>query len=95
MRAEAGFCCERCLHPDDPQAGYMLTVHHLNGVPEDCRRANLAVLCQRCHLHIQNIPLDRLANQLELFDDFELRWLQPHLEGLGVRFPSAWISSSN
>lgn len=25
-------------------------MHHLNHLPEDCRRANLVALCQRCHL---------------------------------------------
>ncbi|MBA0124660.1 hypothetical protein H0B56_03805 [Haloechinothrix sp. YIM 98757] len=29
----------------------VLTVAHLNHQPEDCRDANLAALCQGCHLH--------------------------------------------
>lgn len=28
----------------------VLTVAHLNHLPEDCRRENLMVLCQGCHL---------------------------------------------
>jgi len=79
--------CERCGHPDDARAGYMLTVHHLNGNTEDSRRANLAALCQRCHLHIQNITLDHLSNQLEMFEPFELLWLDPHLYRLGLPVP--------
>lgn len=84
MKVVVGFKCERCLHPDDRENGYMLTVHHLNRIPEDCRRGNLAALCQRCHLHVQNIPLERLVNQLEMFEPFEHRWLKPHLEALGI-----------
>lgn len=72
----------------------MLTVHHLNCDPGDCRRANLAALCQRCHLHVQNIPLVQLANQLEMFEPFELRWLQPHLEGLGILAPAVGVRSN-
>jgi hypothetical protein len=87
MKVNAGFVCERCGHPDDPENGYMLTVHHLDGVPAHCQSANLPVLCQRCHLHVQNIPLYQLANQLEMFEDFEMRWLRPHLEGLGIPVP--------
>jgi len=88
-KAEVYFECERCGHPDDPEAGYTLTVHHLNGNPADCRRANLAALCQRCHLHVQNVDLRNLANQLEMFGDFEQKWLRPHLEGLGILAPEA------
>jgi len=69
----------------------MITVHHLNGNPGDCRPANLAVLCQRCHLHVQNMPLYKLANQLEMFGDFELIWLQPHLKGLGIPVPGVLV----
>jgi 5-methylcytosine-specific restriction endonuclease McrA len=28
----------------------VLTVHHLDGVPENSQRSNLVALCQRCHL---------------------------------------------
>lgn len=86
-RAEAGFRCERCRHPDDRYTGYMLTVHHLNKNKSDSRQANRTALCQRCHLHIEPIPLEALVNQLELFEPFELRWLKPHLEGLGIPIP--------
>lgn len=53
MKQKAGWCCERCGHPHDPRAGYTLTVHHLDGDKQNCRSANLAVLCQRCHLSVQ------------------------------------------
>jgi hypothetical protein len=33
--------------------------------------------------------MGRLINQLEMFEPFELRWLQPHLEALGIPIPGA------
>jgi hypothetical protein len=33
----------------------ILTVHHLNGVKNDCRWENLLACCQACHLHIQAV----------------------------------------
>lgn len=87
IRAEVGFRCERCRRSNDSQAGYMLGVHHINKVKADIRLANLAALCQRCHLHVEPIPLEALVNQLEMFEPFELRWLKPHLEGLGIPIP--------
>jgi len=51
----AGWRCEHCGQKDDRLAGYMLTVHHLNGIKADCRWQNLVALCQRCHLHIQAV----------------------------------------
>lgn len=53
VKEEAGWKCERCHHPNDPQAGYILTVHHLDHNPENNIRTNLAALCQRCHLKFQ------------------------------------------
>lgn len=44
--------CESCGLPVRPYN--LLTVHHLNGNPQDCRMGNLAVLCQKCHLKHQN-----------------------------------------
>jgi hypothetical protein len=35
----------------------ILTVHHLNGNKADCRWWNLAALCQRCHLRVQQVVL--------------------------------------
>jgi 5-methylcytosine-specific restriction endonuclease McrA len=78
VKDAAGHKCERCGHPNDPKAGYTLTVHHLDHNPLNSARSNLAALCQRCHLHVQNIPLNALFNQLELLDPFEVHWLAKH-----------------
>lgn len=53
IKTAAGWRCEHCDHPNDRVNGYVLTVHHLNGNPADCRHENLVALCQRCHLSIQ------------------------------------------
>lgn len=53
LKQEAGWRCEECGHPHEPEAGYTLTVHHKNGDKANCTRENLAVLCQRCHLRRQ------------------------------------------
>ena len=53
IKAQSGWKCENCGESHNPETGYCLTVHHLNGVKSDCRYENLVALCQRCHLHIQ------------------------------------------
>ena len=53
VKEKAAWRCEHCGHPHDPEAGYTLTVHHLDGNPANCANENLVALCQRCHLHIQ------------------------------------------
>ena len=53
VKDEAGNKCVRCGHPHDTPAGYMLTVHHLDGDKANGAWWNLAALCQRCHLTIQ------------------------------------------
>ena len=53
VKEAAGWRCIRCGHPHAPALGYTLTVHHLDGVPANCRWWNLAALCQRCHLSVQ------------------------------------------
>lgn len=66
VKTEAGWCCVRCNHPDDPKAGHMLTVHHLDMDKSNCVWFNLLALCQRCHLSIQaRVVLER-------------PWLMPH-----------------
>jgi hypothetical protein len=55
VKQAAGWRCEHCDHSHDRESGHVLTVHHLNGNPADCRRVNLVALCQRCHLHIQAV----------------------------------------
>lgn len=42
----------------------VLTIAHLNGIPEDCRDENLRSLCQRCHL-----SWDRITSRAEWEDD--------------------------
>lgn len=49
----AGWQCTRCGHVHDPDRGYTLTVHHLDGDPGHNDPANLVALCQRCHLRAQ------------------------------------------
>jgi 5-methylcytosine-specific restriction endonuclease McrA len=59
---EWSFCDARCAHagpvrdtPLGPEAQWrILTVHHRDGDKANCRFWNLAALCQRCHLQIQN-----------------------------------------
>lgn len=53
IKQRAGWCCEACGHPHDPDSGHVLTVHHLDGNPTNCAYTNLVALCQRCHLRIQ------------------------------------------
>ena len=95
MRSEVGFKCERCGAPEGSNPGHTLTVNLLNKDQEDRRRANLAVLCRHCQGRTRCLPLLELANQLELFEPFELRWLRPHLEALGMPLPGARSSSNN
>ena len=50
----AGWFCEQCGHIHEPETGYCLTVHHLDGDKANCQFNNLVALCQRCHLRIQS-----------------------------------------
>ncbi len=75
----AHWTCERCLAPHNPQAGYCLTVHHLDGNKANCADWNLAALCQRCHLSVQGrVKMDQLFF-LEILNVAE--WFRPHLDG--------------
>lgn len=68
--------CERCGHPHDIESGYMLTVHHLDLNVTNNAWWNLAVLCQRCHLHIQHrVVLERMW----MFE--HTAWFKPHAAG--------------
>lgn len=53
VKERAGWRCEHCGHPHDPQSGHTLTVHHLDGNPSNCTFENLVALCQKCHLSLQ------------------------------------------
>lgn len=64
-KEDAGWVCEcdgRCGHDHGGRCGarhgdphpvtgskVVLTAAHLNHTPEDCRRENLMIACQRCH----------------------------------------------
>ena len=77
VKERAGGRCERCGHPHDPDRGYMLTVHHLDGNPTNNSGWNLAALCQRCHLRVM-----ARINILQLWLFEPEGWLIPHLEGM-------------
>lgn len=53
VKTLAGWRCERCGHKHGP-VPWVLTVHHLDGDKRNLEHWNLAALCQRCHLRIQN-----------------------------------------
>lgn len=72
----SGWKCERCQHPHDPDNGYTLTVHHLDGNKSNNENWNLAVLCQRCHLSIQGKVF---LPQFYMFEHSP--WFKPHVEG--------------
>lgn len=79
LKEANGWICERCKHPHDVPSGHVLTVHHLDGNPSNNDHWNLAVLCQRCHLHIQNkVKMEQLFFS-EILDVSE--WFKPHLKG--------------
>lgn len=80
IRMRAGDACEgspafpycravnRAPHPEKPSTTVVLTVAHLNHLPEDCDPANLRAWCQRCHLvydakhHAKNAAATRRAS---------------------------------
>lgn len=86
-KAEAGFKCERCGHAEDPQVESSLQVIILDPKLPRFKWANLVVLCPGCTAFVQKTPFSYLVNQLEMFDDFEACWLQPHLQALEVPRP--------
>lgn len=76
VKEEAGWKCVRCGEPHDPQAGYTLTVHHLDIDPSNCEWWNIPALCQRCHLHIQSKVI---MEQPYMFEHSE--WFRPYVAG--------------
>jgi hypothetical protein len=76
VKEEAGWRCVRCGQEHDVQAGYMLTVHHLDLDPENCEWWNLVALCQRCHLHIQ---AKVVMEQPFMFE--HSKWFKPYVAG--------------
>lgn len=76
IKNEAGWKCVRCEHKHDTAAGYMLTVHHLDGNKANCEWWNLPALCQRCHLRIQGKVK---MSQEWMFGHSD--WFKPYLAG--------------
>lgn len=54
VKDAANWHCVRCGHRHDVEAGYMLTVHHLDLNKSNCAWWNIPALCQKCHLQIQH-----------------------------------------
>jgi 5-methylcytosine-specific restriction endonuclease McrA len=50
VKEAADWMCQECGHEHDPANGYVLTVHHIDGDPQNNAEDNLIALCQRCHL---------------------------------------------
>jgi 5-methylcytosine-specific restriction endonuclease McrA len=76
VKTAAGWCCEQCGHEHDSAAGYMLTVHHIDGDPMNNEPWNLVALCQRCHLAIHGKKY--LIRQL-MFSFVQPSWLKQRL----------------
>ena len=80
-KCEENWRCERdgcrVAHDPDPKTGNCLTVHHLDGDKTNNADWNLAVLCQRCHLVMQQIVMDQML--LPLF--VPSPWFMKHLDG--------------
>lgn len=65
--------CERCDHVSVYR--HMLTVHHLDGNKSNNHPANLAALCQSCHLHVQcTFDPSEMLLPLESIDGIEEDW---------------------
>lgn len=71
--------CERCKRKHNPEQGYCLTVHHLDGNKVNCEDWNLFCSCQRCHLEVQGrVKMDQMFwEQILPVAD----WFKSHLEG--------------
>lgn len=76
VKEAAGWKCVRCGHPHDVEAGYMLTVHHLDLDKSNCEWWNIPALCQKCHLQIQHKVL---MNQPYMFEHSD--WFKPYVAG--------------
>ncbi len=55
VKKKAAWKCENCGHKHQPETGYTLTVHHIDGDKDNADAGNLVALCQRCHLTIQGL----------------------------------------
>lgn len=54
VKSAAGWSCEACGAPHGPSPN-VLTVDHIDHVPENMTPENLIALCQRCHLARQGM----------------------------------------
>ena len=76
IKDAADWKCVRCGHAHEPEAGYTLTIHHLDMDPSNCRWWNCPALCQRCHLTIQGkVVMERVW----LLD--HSAWFKPYVAG--------------
>lgn len=76
VKDDAGWKCVRCGHLHEVETGHVLTVHHLDMNPANCRWWNLAALCQRCHLQIQHkVVMERVW----MFE--HSKWFRPYVAG--------------
>lgn len=89
----AGWCCVRCKHAHNIEAGYMLTVHHLDLNKANCAWWNIVALCQRCHLQIQSkVVMERIW----MFE--HSAWFRPYVAGYyaslaGLPTDRAWVEA--
>ena len=89
VKDAAGWRCVRCNHAHEPEAGYTLTVHHLDIDPSNCAWWNCAPLCQRCHLHIQGKVI---MEQPYLFQHSE--WFLPYVGGYYAK-QAGWVDTKD
>lgn len=75
-KAEAGWRCIRCGHPNDLPSGHVLSVHHADGNKANCAWWNLLALCQRCHLRFQG----RVNPETPYFLEHS-EWYKPYVAG--------------
>lgn len=76
LKKKHGWKCERCRKPHSRKGWYILTIHHLVPDKSLCEEWNLAVLCQRCHLHVQ-----AKVNMYQKFMFEHSEWMKSHVEG--------------
>jgi len=68
-------CGKQCYHPGETciDRRKVLTVHHVNHLPHDCRESNLIALCAPCHLradakhHARNARRTRAKKTGQMF----------------------------
>lgn len=76
VKDDAAWKCVRCGEEHSRKGWRILTVHHLDGDPSNCRWWNLVALCQRCHLSIQGRVI---MNQVWLAEHSP--WFKPYAAG--------------